>query len=595
MDDALRRQQGRIAVYLFLGALAVRLLYLCQYANSPFFWIPSLDSLYHDLLARAIAAGRSEPQAFFRAPLYYYSLGGIYRLFGHSFWAARIAQACLGSASCVLLLRVGQRLVRPSVALLAAVAMALYGPIVFADGELLTPVLELFLDLAFILLAFRAADRASRGGWLAAGLVLGLSAITRPNVLVITPLVLYWIWHEPSANARRRQAGALAAFLLGACLAPTLVTIRNVAVAGDPVFIASQGGINLFLGNRPEADGFTPSTPRRYRFSGPYEDSVALYGRRAAEEAAGHPLTASQAQAYWVRQVVSWWRQAPGEALRLTAKKAVLAWTHREIRNNHAFAFVRAEFAPALWLAPVGFWFAGPFGLLGMALAWRNGLRSRFLVLFVLAYVASFIPFFVADRFRLPVVPLLLLFGAHAAFWLGDHLRARNWRRATPALLALAALSLFVNRDWYRTETPATWAMDHWSAGNGYQQMGRLREAEGQHRKALALDPGNAEIWTNLGVTQYYSGHLLEAAASFEQAISLAPRRSSSPYFNLAMCELQSGQRSAARRHLRQAVAVDPEHAAARTELARLEGGSAMPFRLSPRGLRRRGHQSQAP
>src|SRR5438034_7396151 len=118
MDDRLRAAQSRVCAYLFLGALAVRMVFLCQYATSPFFWVPSLDALYHDLLARAIAAGHPGTDAFFRAPLYYYFLGGVYSLFGHSFWAARSLQAVLGSASCVMLYGVGQRVFRPVVALL---------------------------------------------------------------------------------------------------------------------------------------------------------------------------------------------------------------------------------------------------------------------------------------------------------------------------------------------------------------------------------------------------------------------------------------------------------------------------------------------
>jgi hypothetical protein len=404
-------------------------------------------------------------------------------------------------------------------------------------------------------------------------------------------------------------------------LAPGVVTARNYRVSGDPVFIASQGGINLFLGNRPGADGFTPSTPRRFRFAGPYEDSVALYGQRAAEEAMGRPLSASAAQGYWVRRVAQWWREAPIDALMLTGKKFVLAWSRREIRNNHAYDFIRSEFAPCLWFCPFGFWFAGPMGLLGIAIAIRTahgrgaltpwpplpmlgegesegssplpilgegpGMRARvvpastgcsssrpdltwFLVWYVLLYVGSFVPFFVADRYRLPVVPILLVFGAEALVWMAGRLRAREWRRLAPAGLALAGLALFVNVDWYRTVTPSTWARDFWSAGNGYQEMGRLAEAEAEHRKALALNPGDPELWTNLGADLYGTGRIEEAERSFQQALSLDPR-SGTAYYDLAMCELQLRQPDQARQHLEAAVRVDPEYANARVELARLE------------------------
>jgi tetratricopeptide (TPR) repeat protein len=569
LDERLRRASRKVCLYLFLGALAVRLLYLSQYAASPFFWVPALDSLYHDLLARAIAAGHAEREAFFRAPLYYYMLGAIYGLFGHSLWAARIAQAVLGAGSCVLLHAIGGRVFRPSVGLFAGGAMALYGPLVFFDGELLTPVLEVFLDLLCLLLVIRGSQDGSRRQLLAAGLVLGLSAITRPNVLVAAPLLLVWIWRQERCGTTSAARHAAALFLAGVVAAPALVTLRNYRVAGDPVFIASQGGVNLFLGNRPEADGFTPSTPTRYRFEGPYEDSVALYGRRAAEEARGRPLRASEAQSYWVGRVLQWWREDPRGALQLTWKKWVLAWTHREIRNNHAYDFVRAEFAPCLWFCPLGFWFAGTFGLLGIGLAWRRSSMARLLALFVFLYIASFVLFFVADRYRLPVVPLLLLFGSHALLWGWQKLRAREERRLLPAGAALALLALFVNVDWYRTATPATRALDHWSAGNRYKEMGRLPEALTQYRRALSLDPANADVWTNLGAVHFYAGRLTEAVGSFRRSLRLVPG-DSGVYYNLALCELRLGRPGRARRLLERAVQLDPAHARARAELARL-------------------------
>jgi len=577
LDETLAKAPLKVGLYLFFLALAVRVVYLSQYANSPFFWVPALDSLYHDLHAQAIAAGRDDGQAFFRAPFYAYFLGGVYKVFGHSFWAARGVQAVIGSLSCVLLYQLGRRLFRPVVGLLAAVAMALYAPLVFFDGELHSPVLEVFLDLAFLLLALRAGERDDRRLWLAAGLVLGLSAITRPNVLVAVPVVLVWLaFSRVNAEGRSKRVAAAGLVLAGAALLPALVTLRNYRVSSDRVFIASQGGINLFLGNRPEADGFTPTTPKRYAFEGEYADSVALYGQRAAEEALGRPLPASQAQAYWLRRVLHWWRADPMAALRLTAKKAVLAWTHREIRNNHAFDFVRAEFAPALWACPFGFWFAGPFGLVGMVLAWRSHPRTRLLALFSLAYVASFVLFFVADRYRLPVIPPLLLFAAYALVWGWERWRAGEKRRLAPAAALLAASALLVGVDWFRTATPATWALDHWSAGNRWRTMGRFPEAEAQYRRALALDPQNADFWTNLGAVQFYTRRFTEAAESFRQALRLQPA-SGSGYYNLAMCELELGAPAQAHRNLERAVRLDPEHRPAREELARLRGGGVSP------------------
>lgn len=587
MDDRLKSAPVKVCVYLLLGALAVRLLYLSQYANSPFFWVPALDGLYHDLHARAIAAGQPEQHAFFRAPLYYYFLAGVYKVFGHSFWAARLIQALIGSASCVLLYQLGLRVFRPTIALIAGVMMALYGPLVFFDGELHTPVLEVFLDLAVLLLLLRAREGGPLGWWLLAGGVLGLSAITRPNILVAVPLVVAWIvlWRRSQIQTPRSDAPAATplapralphsaprlagVFLVGVVLAPGLVTLRNYRVSGDPVFIASQGGINMFLGNRPGADGFTPSTPARYRFESEYEDSVALYGQRAAEDALGRKLKASESQSYWMGRVRAFWVEQPVAAAQLTWRKAVLLWTQREIRNNQAFDFIRAEFAPALWACPIGFWLAGPLGVLGIFLAWRSHLQSRLVALLVPVYMASFVLFFVADRYRLPVVPLLLLFAAFALMWLWERARASEWRRMIPAGACLVALAVLVGVDWYRTATPAAYAQDHWCAGNRYRQMGRLPEAEAQYAKALLLDPLQPDFWTNLGAIQFGTGRVAQARESFGRAIALAPGSGSS-YYNRAVCELALGQKDAARANLQQAVRLEPEHREARERLSRL-------------------------
>jgi tetratricopeptide (TPR) repeat protein len=577
VEEALVAAPFKVCLYLFLAALAVRGLYLSQYATTPFFWVPQMDALYHDLAAQEIAAGKWSQEPFFRAPLYYHLLGLVYKVFGHSYWAARGVQAMIGSGSCVLLYLLGLRLFRPGVAVLAGAAMALYGPLVYFDGELHTPVVEVFLGLVFLLSLVRAGQTGTMRDWLLAGALLGLAAVARPNILVVTPLALWWLAARETLNLKREGVGAArwglaAVFLAAAAVAPGVVTARNLAVSGDRVFIASQGGINLFLGNRPEADGFTPSTPKRYAFDGPYEDSVALYGQRAAEEALGRPLKASESQAYWMGRVADWWREQPGAALALLGKKWLLAWTADEVRNNTDFEFIRGEFAPSLWAAPFGFWFAASFGLLGMGLAWRADRQSRVLAGFVLLYTGSFVLFFAADRFRLPVVPVLLLFGVFAVFRLAEEFQARNYRRVAPLAAGLAACALLVNVPWVRTATPERYALDHWSAGNRYRVQGRLDAAVGQYRKALALDPRNAEIWMNLGVAQYGTGDLPAAGESFRQALRLNPA-DGSLYYNLAMCELQLGRKDESRRLLVEATRLAPEHRRAQAELAKLTTG----------------------
>jgi 4-amino-4-deoxy-L-arabinose transferase-like glycosyltransferase len=577
LEERLREQPHKVALYLFGLSMLIQFLYLSQYAVSPFFWVPQLDGMYHDRWAQEIVAGNPRPTPYFRAPLYYYFLAGIYSVFGQNFWAVRLIQAGIGAISCVLLYHIGIKAnVRPAGSLLAALLMVFYGPLVFQFGELHLTSLEVFFDLLLVLFALNRG----RPWAFASGLALGISALVRPNILVVIPVVLWWLWYREreinQANPLQRWIPLAALFVLGASFGPATATIRNGRVSGgDYIFIASQGPITFYSGNRFETDGFTPSTPTRYRFDTVYEDSFELYAQRAAEEALGRKLTVNETQKYWTQRGVNWWTANPGAGIALTLKKWGMVWNHREIRNNTAFDYVRAEWTPVLWGCFIGFWLVGPFAALGMVVTW-NRPALRFFTVFALVYMLSFLPFMIADRYRLPVVPLLLLLGIGAVEWLAEKFALRKTdssagRSLFPALAGLAAMAIFVNGNWFATSTPKLWAMDYWGAGNRYKIQRKYAEAEAQYRRAANLDPQNHEIWNNLGESQYYQERFPEAVASFENALRLRPDYSDG-YYNLALCCLALHDTNRAQSLLEEALRRDPENKAARKELDTLRG-----------------------
>ena len=549
-------QVMKLAAYLFLGAFAVHLLFLMQFAASPFFWVPRLDALYHDVMARQILSGHLPNEPFFRAPAYGYFLAGIYAVCGvQNFWAVRLIHAVIGSASVVLLFLLGGRVFDTRTALVAAITMIVYGPLLPLQHDLHTSVLEIFFVLAFLLFLVRSkqtttseAKTAVRDAALS-GLFLGLGAITRPNALVGLPLALLFLWKRPK--------GAMA-FAACALLFPMLVTGRNIAVGHDAVFIASQGGINLFLGNRPESDGFTPATPKRYRITGEYEDSVGVYGQKAAEEALHRPLRPSEVNRYWVQQAVVLWQNDPAAALRLTGKKLVLSVGRREIRNNTAYDYIKEEWTPLLRFS-LDFVYAGVFGFFGMVWAVRGCPKSRPLALFALFYLLSFVPFFAADRFRIPVVPILLLFAAHGIFRLTDFVQRKQGKAIALSMALLLPLGLLIGIEWFPSQTPVSGSLDIWSAGNRLNALGRNAEAETQMRRALVLDPANPEIWSGLGESLYYQKRFDEAIASFKEGMARRPNEPDMP-FNIALCLKEQGKNAEAHTLLLEIAARFPEY-----------------------------------
>jgi 4-amino-4-deoxy-L-arabinose transferase-like glycosyltransferase len=568
-----------IPLYLFLGACAIQVLFLTQFAHSPFFWVPCLDAQYHDIMAQQILKHELAAEPFFRAPAYGYFLAGIYALFGvQNFVAVRVIHALLGSAGVVLLYLLGRRLFSARVGLLAGISMALYGPLIFQLSDLHTTVLEVFCLLVFALLFVRLMEQRSAGQAplllaAASGMVIGLWASARPNALLAVPVALAWMHGR---RVERKALSVCLAFLTGVLLLPSLITVRNAVVGKDPVFIAWFGGINLYMANQPTCNGMNFGSPKRYHFKDEYEETVALYARHEAETAVGRPLRFSEIDRYWRHRAGDFWRQQPLNALRLAGKKLVLIFTRREIRNVTGFDYFRTEWTPALALAFVGFWYAGPLGLLGIGLAWRTHRPSRPLALLALLYLVHLVLFIAADRYRTAVVPLLLLFAAHAVFVLLDGIRARNWKGLRVPAFALVALAVFVNVDWYQTNPPSDWAKDAWTAGIRYNRLRQYDRAEVQMRKALKLDPADGDIWLGLGESLYYQRKFAEAAACFSEGASRAADASRLLY-NLALCHVEMGRLPEARAVLTNLVRRDSDYTLARELLRELDSAAKKP------------------
>ncbi|MFQ5411139.1 MAG: ArnT family glycosyltransferase, partial [Phycisphaerae bacterium] len=236
-----------ILAVVFRVAVIIRVVYVLQMRDNPHFTNPILDGEVHDNWARAILAGeRFFDGAYFKAPLYPWLLAFVYKIFGPGYLVPRLVQSVMGAASCCLLFLVGREAFGRIVGAVAGLAAATFWVMVYFDGELLLEPLSIFLNLLAMWLILRAARSDGIGGWLLSGLVLGLSAITRPNVLVFMPLVALWILF---VHRKRFMTGLTrAAFFGAACLVPILpITIRNYVVGDDFVLIASQGGPNFYI------------------------------------------------------------------------------------------------------------------------------------------------------------------------------------------------------------------------------------------------------------------------------------------------------------------------------------------------------------
>jgi tetratricopeptide (TPR) repeat protein len=387
---------------------------------------------------------------------------------------------------------------------------ALYGPLVFFDAELLIPNLLIAL-LSWCL--FVLSGRISPARVVVAGLLLGLAGIARPNALVLILPVMFLVF--------RRGAVRHAVVVLVLAVTPAIgVTLVNAFVEKTLVVVASQGGVNFYAGNHARASGRTVEIPELMSILSWRQ--FVTDARRVAEEDAGQSLDSREVSDWWTGRGLYWVRNHPADAVSLTARKAYYLVNAYEVPNNRDLYFDRTGVLNLLlWKTR---WFAFPWGLVfplavvGWLTARRDeGLRvwADVLGLWILLYGLSVLPFFITARFRLGLLPAVLLLAALA---IPLH---RQWVRLVTLGVFLLTFVL-VNSSLFgvRTENPA-----HYLAlrGDALARTGQGEAALADLEQARAHDPGNTAL-ANLLAEAYVSlGRYEEALVLHEETVAARP------------------------------------------------------------------------
>ena len=522
------RRDTLLVFGLFLLALVIRLIYLNQIKLNPYFDTPQIDALWHHDWAKGIAAGEwVGREVFFRGPLYPYFLGIWYALFGESFYLPRLIQIIIGSLSCVLIFLLAKKLFNRTTGIIASVIACFYAPLIYFDAELLIPVLLIFLNLSLFLLLLSAEVRLKKRWWLLAGIMLGFSAVARPNILIFLPFVLLWICIAFWEKNKNRIVPSALFFLLGSILIISPVTIRNWAVGKDFVLISSQGGINFFIGNNYESDGKTATAaPGSLPYDG-YKDNIWITSVKLAEKSAGKKLKPSEISDFWFKQGLDFIQTHPLRYLGLLGKKLYYFWNSYEIESNkniYFFSRWSSLLRSLLWdhLLRFPFGIICPLAVLGIILNAKRWKKYFLLYAFVFSYTLSVILFFVTSRFRLPVVPFLLIFAAYSIYWLVDRIRNRQTRPFLVSLSILIPLLLITNSNFFEVEGT--------DLSRTYNNLGIVYNKKGWHESAIAIyqegleiNPNSAELHRSLGHTYHKKGDGQKAVGEYEQAVYLDP------------------------------------------------------------------------
>ena len=600
---AQRRTVGRptrlaLLAILVLGAL-LRIGYLHEVSQQPDFDHPLVDAGFHDYWARGLAFGEWQPpfgdpdpkvrsSPFIRPPGYPYLLALTYKMTGGGYVGARIVQMAFGLVNVVLGFLLGRRLFGPLPGLITAALIATYPFSIYFDGELQATTLATTLLLLQTLVQGTWLQGITWRRSLLTGALIGLGALVRPNFLILLPTAMVWsLWQLQAHRPWRRFIRGAAGLLAGCALVLLPSAARNYAASGELVPITFLGGINFYIGNNPDADGLPPQTiPGLGDYRTCYDFPALM---RNMEAQTGRKVGYGEFSSILAGRGLAWVRENPGRAALLTWHKALLFWGPVEISNNKEVELER-ENSAVLRILPWNFPFLLGLALLGaVSLVLRRGrteqaatdaidaidaisTRRRALlwlvVLTILGWFASILPFIVASRYRAPMVPLIMVLSAWGVHTVWAAVRARRW----PAVASWTGLGTglvllaSVNAAGYEVNR-ARW---HYSRGYIHAYDHEWAQAIEELSAAIRIQPDYAAAYIDLGAALQGAGRLDEATRVLRRAVELDPGSATANY-NLAAVLASRGQFDESREFLRRALILDPGHRGAKQALEYIE------------------------
>ena len=518
---AVLREDRRVVAIAAALSLLLPLLHLIVLAELPTFSVPIIDSIeYVDLAHQLLGNTPSDGMPFLHSPFY----AGVLALAlgcGFDLLGVRVLQSVLNAASCLVLYVIAARTFSRPVARIAAFMWAGYGPVVFFAAEILSVPWLLFLNLASLHLVLIAWKRDSPRRWLLAGAVTGLAATARADILLFAGASSLMQIAKADRSFGSRLSHRCIPFAIALAVPLLVVALANHSRSGRFLPLPTNSGLNFYIGNNSnyqDTIGVRPGSafdalthlPLQHGVGG--EPNQPEHGRffyaQSLRFMLANPAGFAACLIYKARALLSSYELPETLDIYTTARHGgVLGWL---VWRLGSFSF---PFGLLLPLAVLGIWLG------------REQLRrSPCFTAMLIAFTASLLIYWPSARYRMSLVPLLVILAAaalHTLFCARHALRERlsvgHWITTTLALVA-ANLPFPHFSQHYNFESEMYYLAGRELIDHGQAERG-LRTIE----TALQIDPSNVAAHNSLGANLARQGKLEEAAQHFRAALRIRP------------------------------------------------------------------------
>lgn len=355
------------------------------------------------------------------APMYPFLWAVFYKIFRVNseglVLVGQVMNCAFAAATCWPVFSISKRLFGEKIGLAAAWAWVFlpYGilmPLEWAwDQSLAALVLAVIVDVTM-----RLQDSSTPLHWSGYGLLWGFAALVNPAICALLPFALAWLIFQRQRSGLSFSPALYGRVVFLFVLSVLPWTIRNYYVADGWVFVKSNFGLELWLGNHPD------SYQREIHPLNSLGERITLIMNGEARYSKNKE-----------RLAVAYIKSNPREFFRKSWDRLIDTWSAREDAWNDTWM-------KALHLSREDIWLCSAFSMLsfaGIALAlldtgWEALPAALCLIVFPIPYYITH----TALRYRHPIDPIMTIFAVYA---IGKLWRAVRTQSALKSLQASPA------------------------------------------------------------------------------------------------------------------------------------------------------------
>jgi 4-amino-4-deoxy-L-arabinose transferase-like glycosyltransferase len=403
------------------AAIAIRVAYLIHFFQGQ----PPGSHHYFPLyevvcVAKSVAEGHGFSSPFYVpsgptamvTPLYTYLLSGIFKLFGtlsfQSSVAIRLIDVFLSALTCLPIIALGRKLFSAGTAALAGwIWAALPSSIFYSVAWIWDTSLSVLILTLALWATYMVAERHGLKSWVGLGLLWGVGTLVNSAMLPVFPGCLaFAVYRAGRQGVSWMKPTAATLLVFCATLSPWI--IRNQVVFSGKVFLRSNFGLELWLGNNPEV---------------PVSCACWLHPTSDAQQRARYlQLGEADYVQEKQRQALQFIEGHPSDTLRHVYHRFMETWTG----FSDSFADIWATRVLSLRATLVLNYSLTILAFAGLLLAYRTlGPRALPLLNLMALFPVVYYVCHTDPRYRQPIEPVIAMLAAYALLRSANIIRSR--------------------------------------------------------------------------------------------------------------------------------------------------------------------------